>query len=276
MAMPDMIRATQPAKQTGEGLPPVTQTLERGLEVLRAFCGDAKPLGNRTLVERTGLPKATVSRITSTLVNLGYLSRVSSTGRYQLGTGMLSIGNAFLESSDVRRAARPLMQQLATRHNLSIGLAVPDRLNMIYTIWCRSPKTLTLRLTAGSMLPMARTAVGKAYLWALPPAVRRERLAQIKQQEGARAGPIMNGIHAAFDDLDRNGYCIAIAEFQKNTFGIAVPLVLDDGQTIMSLGGGGAKLEVKEAVLRKIIAPDLIRTAAQVQAAIAEAGDNST
>jgi len=270
-----MVRAHAHSQDAGNRLPPVTQTLERGLEVLRAFRSDAKPLGNRTLVERTGLPKATVSRITNTLVNLGYLSRVSSTGRYQLGTGMLSIGNAFLESSNVRRAARPLMQQFTTRHDLSVGLAVPDRLNMIYTIWCRSPKTLTLRLTAGSMLPMSRTAVGKAYLWSLPPAARRERLAQIRQQEGPRAGPIMDGIHAAFDDLDRNGYCIAIAEFQKNTFGIAVPLVFDDGQTIMSLGVGSAKLEVKEATLRRVIAPDLIRTAAQVQAAIAEAGEFS-
>jgi DNA-binding IclR family transcriptional regulator len=164
------------------------------------------------------------------------------------------------------------MQQFAAHHDLSIGLAVPDRLNMIYMVWCRSPKTLTLRLTAGSILPMARTAVGKAYLWALPAAQRHKRLEQIRQLEGARSGPILEGIQAAFDDLDRNGYCIAIAEFQKNTFGIAVPLVFDDGNTIMSLGGGSAKLDVKEATLRQTIAPDLIQMAAHMHAAIVDAG----
>jgi DNA-binding IclR family transcriptional regulator len=267
---------TRTAHALNEATPlPVTQTLERGLEVLRAFHNDAKPLGNNTLVERTGLPKATVSRITSTLVNLGYLNRVSSTGHYQLSTAMLSIGNAFLEGSTIRRVARPLMQQFASRHGISIGLAVPDRLSMIYTIWCRSPKTLTLRLTTGSMLPMSRTAVGKAHLWALPPDVQQEYLAQIKAREGSRAGPIMDGIYTAFEDLDRNGYCIAIAEFQKSTFGIAVPLVFDDGRTIMSLGGGSAQLEVKESALRRTIAPDLIRTAADVQAAISDAGNFS-
>ena len=81
---------------------------------------------------------------------------------------------------------------------------------------------------------------------------------------------------AAFDDLDRNGYCISIAEFQKNTFGIAVPLVFDDGRMVMSLGIGGAKLDVKESVLRRTIAPDLIRTAARVHAAIAEAGERDS
>jgi DNA-binding IclR family transcriptional regulator len=247
---------------------PVTQTLERGLEVLRAFHNDAKPLANRTLVERTGLPKATVSRITSTLVSLGYLTRIASTGRYQLGTGMLSIGNAFLVGSNTRRVALPIMEKLAARHDVSIGLAIPDRLNMIYTIWCRSPKTLTLRLTAGSILPMSRTAVGRAYLWALPPALRRECLAQIKEQEGAKGGPILDSIYAAFDDLERNGFCVRIAEFQKNTFGVAVPLVFNGGSTIMSLGCGAASLDVKEATLRRVIAPDLIRTATELQTVI--------
>jgi IclR family transcriptional regulator, positive regulator for flagellar biogenesis len=252
---------------------PVTQTLERGLEVLRAFHNDAKPLANRTLVERTGLPKATVSRITSTLVSLGYLTRIASTGRYQLGTGMLSIGNAFLAGSNTRRIALPMMEELAAQHDVSIGLAVPDRLNMIYTIWCRSPKTLTLRLTAGSILPMSRTAVGRAYLWALPPALRRGRLAQIKEQEGAKGGSIIDSIYAAFDDLDRHGFCVRTAEFQKNTFGVAVPLIFGAGSTIMSLGCGAATLDVKEATLRRVIAPDLIRTAAQLQTVISQTLD---
>jgi hypothetical protein len=51
-----------------------------------------------------------------------------------------------------------------------------------------------------------------------------------------------------------------------------VPLVLDDGRTILSLGGGAAKLDVSESMLRKTVAPHLIETAALVRTAIAEAG----
>jgi DNA-binding IclR family transcriptional regulator len=165
------------------------------------------------------------------------------------------------------------MQQFASRHDISLGLAVPDRLEMIYLIWCRSPKTLTLRLSAGSVLPMARTAIGKAYLWALPTAERRDLLARLRKESEERWSDVVEGIERAFDDLDRDGFCIAIAEFQRNTFGIAVPLVLDDGRTILSLGGGAAKLDVSESLLRKTIAPHLIETAALVRAAISDAGD---
>jgi DNA-binding IclR family transcriptional regulator len=249
----------------------MTQTLGRGLEVLRAFRCEAKPLGNRTIAQRTGLPKSTVSRITSTLVSLGYLNKLPSAGHYQIGTGVLGIGDAYLGTSEIRREARPLMERFAARHDVSMGLAMADDLDMMYIVWCRSPKTLTLRLSAGSKLPIGRTAIGKAYLWALPAAARRDLIARIRQDAGARARAVMDAINNAFADLDRYGYCISIAEFQKNTFGIAVPLVFDDGQTILSLNAGGARLDVTEASLRRNIAADLIETAVQLRAAVAEA-----
>jgi IclR family transcriptional regulator, positive regulator for flagellar biogenesis len=250
----------------------LTQTVARGLELLRAFRCEARPLSNRTIAERTGLPKATVSRITKTLVNLGYLTRIPSTGYYQVGAGVVGIGSAYLANCAVARAARPFMEGFASRHEVSLGLGVPDRLQIMYLIWCRSPKTLTLRLTAGSTLPMARTAIGKAYLWALPAAERRELLARLKRESEERWSTVLDGINRAFADLDRDGFCIAIAELQRDTFGIAVPLVLDDGRTILALGGGAAKLDVSEALLRKTVGPDLIATAALVRDAISHAG----
>lgn len=48
-------------------------SLTRGLDILRAFAANDATLGNQQLIERTGLPKATVSRLTATLVSLGYL-----------------------------------------------------------------------------------------------------------------------------------------------------------------------------------------------------------
>jgi DNA-binding IclR family transcriptional regulator len=251
----------------------MTQTLQRGLDVLRAFRCDAKPLSNRTIAERSDLPKATVSRITSTLVSLGYLVRLPTLGHYQLGAGMLSVGSAYLEASDIRRAALPLIEQFAARHSVSVSLAVPDHLQMIYVVWCRSPDTVSLRLTAGSALPMDRTAIGRAYLWALPAPEQRALMAQIRAAAGARTNKIVAGINSAFADLDRYGYCISIAELQKNTFGIGVPLVLDDGRTILALGAGGANLDIKEATLRRSVALNLLALAADVRNAIAESRD---
>ena len=60
-------------------------TLARGLEVLRCFrVGDAL-LGNKEIAQRTGLPKATVSRLTHTLIELGYAAALGK--RIGIGIG---------------------------------------------------------------------------------------------------------------------------------------------------------------------------------------------
>jgi hypothetical protein len=49
--------------------PHIATTLARGLRLPRAFRSDDEHyLGNKELAERTGLPKATVSRLSYTLV----------------------------------------------------------------------------------------------------------------------------------------------------------------------------------------------------------------
>ena len=50
--------------------------LARGLSVLRAFGPGNEPLGNADIAARVDLAKPTVSRITFTLTELGYLKYV--------------------------------------------------------------------------------------------------------------------------------------------------------------------------------------------------------
>ena len=63
--------------------------LARGLAVLAAFRSGEPQLSNQDLASRTSLPKSTVSRLTYTLTQLGYLDQDASTGRYQLGLAVL-------------------------------------------------------------------------------------------------------------------------------------------------------------------------------------------
>jgi hypothetical protein len=78
------------------------QTVQRGLQVLRAFRSDRAALSNLELVQRTGLSKATVSRLTSTLLHLGYLRHVPGSRAFALSAAPLGIGHAYLAASEDR------------------------------------------------------------------------------------------------------------------------------------------------------------------------------
>src|SRR4029079_7847158 len=108
----------------------------RGLEVLRAFTPSEGLLGNQEIAARTGLPKATVSRLTYTLTALGYLSRLDRLEKYQLAPGALAIGYATLANMRIRQIAKPYMSALANLTGASVALGTRDRLNAIYVEFC--------------------------------------------------------------------------------------------------------------------------------------------
>jgi DNA-binding IclR family transcriptional regulator len=235
----------------------VTLTVERGLEVLRAFRAARASLSNAELVRRTRLPKATVSRLTTTLISIGYLRRVGGGRQFELSAGALSIGHAYLEANHVTRLVNPVMQKLADKLDLSVALAVPHHLDMLYVAWRAGVKIATLRLGVGSLLPMESTAVGRAYLYALPEEEREPLIAALLEAAGDDADKVRRNLDVAFADLEQSGVCMSVGEYQRNAYGIALPIVVGRSRTLMALNCGAVELEVDMAAIRRRVIPEL-------------------
>lgn len=244
-------------------------TTRRGLEVLRAFRSERDPLGNAEIVRRTSISKAAVSRITSTLLTLGFLTRVPGARQFQLGVRPLSIGQAYLEACPIARAARPLMQSLADELNVSTALAIPNGLDMLYLVYCKGSNISTLRLGVGSLLPIAVTSLGRAYLWGLDEISRNSLLADIAMQAGQTSPEKIKGISDAFIDLETVGYCMSVIEYQPDAFGVAVPVRLGTGKTLMALNAGAVLQGMDLTFLREVIGPRLKQVAGQLEQAMA-------
>ena len=88
-----------------------------GLAILRAFHVDLKLLGNLEIAEITGLPKSTISRLTYTLTQLGYLRYREEFGKYELAASLLeSVGSRFEHSTSVANARRLVYLKLMEKH----------------------------------------------------------------------------------------------------------------------------------------------------------------
>src|SRR5580698_7568256 len=150
------------------------EALARGLELLACFRQKDGLLGNQELARRCGLPKSTVSRLTYTLTKLGYLTHVEEAGKYALGTSTLALASAMLGRLDIRKLARPLMQELAEFSRCLVSLCSRDRLSMVYVDVARSSAAVTLSLDTGARIQIANSASGRAYLSAIPDEEREE------------------------------------------------------------------------------------------------------
>ena len=79
----------------------------------------------------TGLSRPTVSRLTYTLAQLGYLKR-DAKGRFELGLGVLAAAYPVLSALKVRQLARPLMRDFAAYTGGTVSIAMPFGLDFIY------------------------------------------------------------------------------------------------------------------------------------------------
>ena len=111
---------------------PGSRSLERGLAIIRAFRLDAYSLTNAEIAAITGLARTTVSRLTRSLVDSGFLEYDIASLRYRLGPPFLSFGKLARRGSVVLRMARPLMREIAEELSINVGLAVADAGEMIY------------------------------------------------------------------------------------------------------------------------------------------------
>lgn len=204
---------------------PANRSLERGIEILRAFRPGAEAMGNGELAERTGLSRSTVSRLTQTLVQSGFLQYDSLLRAYRLAAPVLSLAHAMRTGSVVLQTAAPLMRELAQSERINVGLAVADGDEMVYLESVRYNRKPSLRtVVAGQRVPMALTSLGRAWLAAVPPAQRKAVLARLLGGAKGRRQGLADDIADAIDSVKRQGWCMA--SWQPEVVAVSTPLAI--------------------------------------------------
>lgn len=241
-------------------------SLHRGLEVLRAFRPDDRAgLSNGDIAERTGLPNSTVSRLTYTLLETGYLSYDKATGRYRMGVPVLALGYACLSGLPIREAAQPHMQDLADScgEGVLVALGGRDGRTMTYIACARTPSVVSLQLGVGSRISLARSAMGRAWLAACPDEERDKLLAEIRRSAGKEAWPALrDGIRQAAAEIASRGFYANLGEWNPGVHSVAVPFPsAQKGGPLLAFNLGGPAGFLPPDRLTAEFGPRLVRMA---------------
>jgi DNA-binding IclR family transcriptional regulator len=244
--------------------------LARGLEVLSAFRSRDRMLGNQELARRCGLPKSTISRLTYTLTEQGYLEHAkdnNGNAGYRLGSAVLALGSAMLARMDMRQLARPLMQELADSSQAMVSLGIRDRLSMIYIENCRSESALTLSLDVGSRIPVAHTAMGRAYLAGCSETERSALMERIRGQDENAWPKSRERLEQALTHYREHGCCASFGEWQKDVNAIAAAFRPEDGRSVMVVSCGGPGFKLSPQFLMTEVRPQLLALVRKLQQA---------
>jgi len=238
-------------------------TLARGIELLRCFTAEDSELSNAELAARTGLPRPTISRLTYTLTVLGYLRQDPRSGRYALGSALISATYPLMASITLRQQARPLMNALADETGAHVSMGIRDRLDIVLVETSRLPAREIQRARAvgggrsgtlgtigpmadvGLNLPIVGSAIGRAYLAGLGAEAREALLNEIRVKAPDDWVRFEPGMRAALREHARLGFCTMDGEL--------VSEVLAVGAAFGAARGGGEPVVFNCALQRSTV-----------------------
>src|SRR6201993_1082624 len=239
-----------------------------GLDVLRAFQPNDGLLGNQEIAARTNLPKPTVSRLTYTLTKLGYLTPVPRFEKYQLAPPAMALGYAALANLGVRHLSEPFREEVMRQTGGAVAVGGRDRHSMIYFGQSRNGETLGVQLDVGSRVPIATTAMGRAYLWALGDDERAALLRELREHYGSRWAKMRDGIERSGETIAKYGFAISAGEWHDDISAAGVALKLNDGTGPYAFNCGAPAFRFTEDRLLKDIGPRLVAMVRNIEVAL--------
>lgn len=231
--------------------PRFNNAVARGLAILRTFQFDQTLLGNAEIAEVTRLPKPTVSRLTYTLTQLGYLRYREEFGKYELAAGVVGLAYPYLVNMPVPTIARPLMENLAAQTRTNIGLGVQEGLSVLYLEYALGEVNPNRRQRVGFRVPLIRTSMGRACIAAMPPQARQRLYDELREHYRKEWKQLQQQLDEAAEQVDRRGFCIAAGTFLPTTNSVAVPFIHSDGRTLMAFNSQASDGAYTQAAMER-------------------------
>lgn len=253
-----------------EGDPQFAMTLAKGLELLSAFTPERPSMSNRELSDLLSMSKSTVSRFTYTLSQLGYITTDKKTGKFQLGSAVLSIGYPLLANIAIRQLARPLMSELAETIQGSVSMGIRDRLNITYIETSRHRSIFNTRMSdIGLSVSLAGSAIGRAYLCGCKPASRTMLLNALQIKDPHEWERHKDAVNRSLEDFKKYGFCLAKGDILSDVYGVGVPLRNTASDELIVFNCVVHSYQGKNGALENEIGPRLLALVRNLEALLA-------
>lgn len=209
--------------------PMTIQSLLRGLRVLTTILDSPRPLSLAEVSARTGMNRATVFRILSTLVEGRYLSIDPSTPVYSAGSAIVGhLRSSPLESVLVYRT-KALLEQVAVLTGETVCLYVPSWPDLVAVAAVLPSHPIRRHLDVGDLTTMSSASVGRAYLASVPEDLTDEALRLRPPQQSTAASPqSASEFREQVREARKLGYAMSFGEAADEMNGLAVA-VLGEG-----------------------------------------------
>jgi len=207
--------------------------LEKSLRILQSFRPGDGGLRLMTLVQRTGMPKSTVHRLVTELLDQGLLAD-DGEGCYSPGMTLFELSSLVPAVEQLRTTAQPFLQDLLLATRQTVHLAVRDGLDAVYVDKIHGHSDLGLPSRLGGRLPLLCTGIGRSLLAHAPVRVQQQALARPTRR--LLDGRLLDADRLALElaEIRQAGLAFERGEITAGQACIASP-VLVDGDAVAAI-----------------------------------------
>lgn len=214
----------------------IVPALRRGLSVLRLFSRDRRIVTLPEIVRELGVPRATAFRLAHTLEADGYLQRTPHSNAFQLGLNVLSLGFEYLGSLDLLDIARPALEDLRDRLDLSVHMGVRDNTDVVYLVSLPSQHRLRSNVSVGTRSPAHANSIGRATLFDLSLDELRALYRGVKMERFSEQTPTtVDALYEQLDEERQRGYVSWRSAIIPGIATVSAPVRNRDGRIAAAL-----------------------------------------
>ena len=234
------------------------QSVQRAAHILGVLGSGTPRLGVTEIAERVGLAKPTVHGLLRTLEADGLVAQDPDTGKYSLGPGVLQLGNAYLDGSELRARSLRWAESLAQRAGEAVWVATLSGSRVIVLHHVFRPDNTVQILEVGAAIPWHACALGHAIVAFLPEGQRTRALSGDLVQLTGQTKTTKAALTRALARVRQHGYAVEDQEATVGDAGIAAPIVSRDGVVAGSIGVVGAAdrllaPEARDGLVREVL-----------------------
>ncbi|WP_221563076.1 IclR family transcriptional regulator [Pseudalkalibacillus sp. A8] len=245
----------------------LSNSLVRGLEILKMFNEDKPTLSLAEIANNLGVSRTTPFRLLYTLQTMGYLYQDENTKRYELSPKVLELGFAYLNGMQLPEIARPYLEELRDKTGASVHIGILDGREVAYIARVPGKGVTTINVTIGSRLPAHATSMGKILLAYQPKEDLKNFLygTELQPFTEQTKTEIME-LQKELKNIRQRGYSISNEEFENGIRSIAAPIFNNKGSVIASVNVVAPVTVLDDDLSEEVVLPALRKTANQLSA----------
>lgn len=220
------------------------QSIEVGTRLLRALAAHGRPMMLRDLAKSAGMPAAKAHRYLVSFMRMGLVEQDANTGRYDLGAFSLELGLASLSRLDPVRLGGPILDDLCEQIGETVALAMLGNHGATIVRWVEAGGPITVTLRTGTVLPLARSATGRAFVaYCRVPFMKKlleRELRETAEESGQTVAAQIQDLEPIINEIRLHGISRASGSLTPGINGFSAPVFDHTGHMVAAITSLGA------------------------------------